>query len=56
METAFHKKQNYVFSSEETYVIRQSSHVPGFSVVGQGVAIPNAVAESMVVLVVKRRG
>lgn len=44
-----------MFVFEETYFIDQSSHVPGLAVVGQGVSIPNAVTEAVVVLIVKRR-
>ena len=47
-------KLNSAFSSKKTYVIGQRSHVPGPAVVRQGVAIPNSVTESIVVLVVKR--
>lgn len=53
MEAIGQLKPNNVFSSEKTYVIAQRSHVPGLAVVRQGVAIPNSVTESVVVLVVK---
>ena len=54
METIGQLKLNSVFSSKKTYVIGQRSHVPGPAVVRQGVAVPNSVTESIVVLVVKR--
>ena len=54
METIGQLKLNNVLSSKKTYVIGQRSHVPGPAVVRQGVAIPNSVTESIVVLVVKR--
>ena len=54
METIFQLKLNNVFSSEDTYFIDQGSHVPGSAVVRQGVAIPNSITESVVVLVVER--
>lgn len=54
METIGQLKLNNVLSSKKTYVIGQRSYVPGPAVVRQGVAIPNSVTESIVVLVVKR--
>lgn len=54
METIGQLKLNNELSSKKTYVIGQRSHVPGPAVVLQGVAIPNSVTESIVVLVVKR--
>lgn len=45
-----------MFSSGETYFIDQSSHIPGFTVVGQSVSIPNTVTQSIVELIVEGRG